>query len=1810
MDLNTSNCHKQENQSSSKTTLRLHRDSLILAATDLGIQDPIEIIAETLDLEEGVTSSIRNRNSPVGIQALSDLSFLLHEKTTQSILHQWMDEEWVTDLLSIKTTEIDNLLDPDIRFGISTSPKKFPKSHSLVALLVQDFPENDSPPLKHFKSQLRLWIIIQSLIRAEEHKCFADQNIQTVAFYIANRTHGKKDGWGLIDELHLHATPLLQKTDNSFSAFTNAIAIASGYIEDLNDSEARFIKALIAISYGIIKPTRDQPPQSKWISDTNKLVSSGVKEFVSHSQEEKPEDNIQLDEEFDQVLQSADPNQTYCEQILSSLSVLRQTAEQSQFLPYGTEKPAPFEVTSLIEWIETNLHADQEIDRLGSALIVVGLLTSNTTEQLTATPFYDPGNKGWWLDHELQTLRKAAPRRRSSWSPTSEEMVWVEPSSSELRVTLDPVIANNLKEVFAKTPSPSQLGALWFTVSPEATLEQWFLKQMSDTGSRLRSGMLPRIIQQEFFNQTGLFALTRLLTAQHNSALPSSCSYVTSQEQDLENIWQSTFLSKYATIEAETPTAYAIGSRLVLIENKIANEVSAAIEKIESLRSGNPILFHNAYTAYCIMELFAGTGSRPTKSPFQSINDFNFNELLVCIDDKSDSEVHGTRLVPLPEKVVELITQGYLPHLKVLSGFLKETRPELARSIETLSCPETVSTIPLFFFLSESGDLQHVTPSSEHFRDLFQWTLPSNLFRHFYIQKLQKSGVDSEIIEGWCGHIEHGIASYGDLSERCWTDDVSLHRPKIQNLLFDLKFRFIKGLDPSSPNNITFKSSTQDSEALNQQIFGRELRRLERAEKIESAKNETQQCIDKFVAKTGIETLTDEQIDDLVDLVTSSGRRNNTLKPLAAYRFEYLFEWLNETQLNETRPQIRVNKHVRRFNAPHNPFNTETPRSLEIDQKLKQSCAQILDSTYPSQIGHLSALQIAAIALCIENRIAYFQLLHDVSEGRNFRVLRFRGQCYIEYSEALVTNDIYCPVQRHAIKSKLAALLDRGLEIHKSRKSNSKGLPKPLQSLSALLSETPTPSFSELLSMVAKYIDQSNSVNLPGYIAGALSGRVPTTSLHLCDWLRIEHGVSFDLSSLNHFSLPIPETSVKPESGAALEALLDKAEKDNEQNTTQSHKGAQDIAKTYTRKVYELLSTYTKSESKKIASQVRQLHLTMPVSPSNTLIALSEWIAHRIDTGLSNKDEPLSQSSIQTYYSTLSNAFAEFGYQVDLHTLDSDDFTSFYYDLLSSRKTNHPKSLSYFKDRLVEFHNFAVSAYLLPPPNWDELGIEVSGRSVSPGYVTEAEYLKTLDYIQNDDGLNHQIEKDFACFITLLCFRYGLRRKEAMLIRRKDIQVIDGDFYVYVQGYRGHSLKSKSSRRLVPPLNLLSNHEKIIIEAVFNHYQMRVGAEHSKALIRIFDVATLEKTFTLVPTTIINTLRAVTTNASMVLHHLRHSFLNRVLATSLDLRSIIAPHDPSGNSQLMRKIILGPQNGVSRRFPIALARLMGHFSSVTTFRSYCHLLTDIIDHKVGGFEKTYQKLKNTIQLDDCKLITQKDRKVAPIPVHHYEKLTVPSLVNLMEYVGKGVSPKHAIRDLNLPPSIESPFIDVIKAAARTIWFKLYENGQVKGEKAPSLLLTRISRPAWERMTTYASLMRPISPFQGPDLLRLPQLVGQTRQIIMQKECDFSLVKQVLDEFKIPSDRYQVLQRGDDQSQRILADKFGFEISARNSDSSKSLLIDNFRDPKVLYDRNYLVLELERGKDGPLRNRADFIVAFLAIGLLNALKQPPDNQAVG
>lgn len=191
--------------------------------------------------------------------------------------------------------------------------------------------------------------------------------------------------------------------------------------------------------------------------------------------------------------------------------------------------------------------------------------------------------------------------------------------------------------------------------------------------------------------------------------------------------------------------------------------------------------FHNLYTAYAILQVMWSTGFRAVRDPIAYPYEFNERRGFVIIADKVDDNLGHSRLVYLPELVIDQLRR-YEKHRQHMKLRLNEVGVEA--SIETF-----------FAFLDAKLQSEFATP--KRLADEIQWTFPwpLNVSRHTLRGFLRDQGIPGYLVDVFMGHWGVGTEPLAKYSSLDLFDMKSRIVPATAAFLGELGFGVEAGLD-------------------------------------------------------------------------------------------------------------------------------------------------------------------------------------------------------------------------------------------------------------------------------------------------------------------------------------------------------------------------------------------------------------------------------------------------------------------------------------------------------------------------------------------------------------------------------------------------------------------------------------------------------------------------------------------------------------------------------------------------------------------------------------------------------------------------------------------------------------------------------------------------------------------------------------------------------------------------------------------------------------------------------------------------------
>ncbi|WP_205341676.1 hypothetical protein [Denitrificimonas caeni] len=1677
--------------------------------------------------------------------------------------------------------------------------KIYPTKTFLLTLVTNPLADTTAEITYTDRRRLRIWLLIQAASRLLEFGYSADKSISNAArFLVIDATD---DNWTLIDDLLKRARGQLGSIPNTYERFTTALANASHFIKNdsvsLGKTATQFLNAINTVANGECREIEASATDSGRSTRFKPLMPTIVDRFFGKDLED---DSIPIISPSDEgslfYFTDVDPTDSAAQQIVSSGSVYIQTMELSHYLPWSWERVLPVESKILKEWLHTQLHSTDTVDRTGGALVWLAMHLSRSLVLIERMSIESKLTDEWSFSNDFHLLKRTSPRRRSSWRPDESVRQQVNAFRDDLTVSVPQLIRDILQTAASNAvESPQIVGRLWQAVSSQK-LDTWFNEQARKHFPRLTSAKLANYQSQQLFDATGEFHFSRLLTSHPSSALPGGCSYA---DWDIKAIEKGLQLPVVESASDESDSKNIMGSLLTPVESVLTEEIERCNASLQQAFGKGLIQQHNALAQYVVMALYAATGARPLRDPFESAQHFSLQYRCVFINDKNDEGLHNGRLVPLPEGVITLLTY-YLDFLSQLGQQIATHRTELALQISNLTDGREAS-VPLFFLLDDNLRWHSMSDAAQLDCLLFEWLLPANLFRHRYSQRLLKEGVDPEVIDGWMGHAERGAATYSDYSIRCWETDAVNYQAALERAYSVLPFATPAEMQELPP---LLYLPIKDTDYSEPKVFGQKERARFRWRRIKTAIREARADIKLFLNNRKIQDIGD---NDLLLLSTRMLLRENRLPhPMAAIRFNIFIKMLQKSEATSRQAVSGIAKRrlfSKRLVAVRDERTLITPsitRALELYTQLFTWATATRKKVLKSGLSKGRALCVGSLLMAVEKRLGYKLLLEDVAAGQNFRLLQNQRCYFLEYSELLDADDFSTAVQRHEISYKVASLIAHGVH---QKKIVDTPQPSQINELKALLEiyslDNPAscdPKMEELLSWLCNIVNQANLVQLPGILAAALSERAPPTSSSLRDYERLLNDRVLDLPA--HFT----ETSEWP--SHVMPKTRDKAP---------DKQSLQGQAKEFSKSIATALQAYVPAQARQCAKNIRSICDGYHGQVSSSMLLLGYWIADLAASGKAKKRKnlvPYALNSLSTYLSSLSPAFRDLLYEVDLVAQDSEEITELCAQMLDY-KNQSSRHADYFGKRLKDFFRWAAR-FGVASPEWTELDLESGYRTVSPGLISESEYQTCIETVLSDNTLT-QDEQLILGFVLLTSYRFGLRAKEAVGMLRRDWCQHGRHSWVLVQSNQYRTLKSKASRRAIPLLFKLSEGEQDIIDRTLGRYTSIAGKQNNRPVLCEASgdnngqpvLTSLEPR---ISGALIRLLRSVTGNPLLVLHHCRHSFYNRISCALFDLQNPLAEKLSSASeNDSIRCTILGPNNQPSRRSAVAIARLMGHKFPSTGLKNYFHLATEWADQLTPVIHTRAHKIVSVLQVfEQATVLKTRVQNIAD--TLNYPNLTLMKALQVLRLVSLGMGYERAGELMQVRPLHISRLQGIIFQTNARMRFssKADKNIKIKGEDFPNALLESLSDGAWQRLLHRAEELKDANVCEANEepisLDELPCLISPNRHILMEQPAHYSLIRRVVELFEIPNKQYQFVVKNNRPiaQQRMAA--AGFKVVTEHE---AEVRLDGFT--MFIWERNsqyrlddYGGLVLTRSASGVIRNSYELVIAVLAVGFLMQL----------
>ena len=1675
----------------------------------------------------------------------NDFGICLHflaKPSIANLLTAW--DEHDTDAAGLKNLAADLRAAPQLlqRHRPRTTAKRLVdqyrgtvSQHQVLLMLAVRRPPQD-PDDQNWFDALRLWTLIQG-IRRTRNAPIQDELIDRIAEKLRLAADGDEDWLDLVVKMRGR----IDSFDAVSREATNPVRAAKR--SDLTDTHRLFLSTLARVADGDAKPilNSEQPsifesfeyvePEPAGAAGQSPSDQDLLSTFINDDAD------IPRRQNFGGTVEPIEENTSSGKRALTGRGIQLRSAEQLQFLPWSWHTPNPIEYEILNSKVAELEKSTDAKNRVLAWFVQVAILASRSIRLVVNITTNSTPEDDWQITPDLRKLHRKPPRRNIRWTAGDKQTPWIRPLEDVFELEL-PLIQWSVGDQ-QSTLKITTLNDLWVKVSPDESAETAFNSLCSNTPGlhRVMSGMASSVFAGQVYLQSEDAVLAQLLAMGPRAGLGGSSAY---------GSWPSsrihTVLQKVAQSAATPPPSgvdkNAAGSELDPLDRALHRTIQACEEAIKRL-ADDPnqwIEHHNAVVSYTVLALLAATGARPVNDPFESPALFDWKAARVFLADKVASGRHG-RPVPLVDSVFKLIKETYCEHLQTMAARMPAAAEALANEIALLANRQESKKLPFFFFLRELPCLSwdSVTERALEHSTYFDWPLPANLMRHRLSIRLRGQLLDAEIIDAILGHSEQGVVCHGPESTRTWAKDMAVAMPFLESTYRQLGFAEKLALQRTAPTHSLVIESDQFF-ALTK-AFGSEVRTEARKRYRQRARAEAKKLIKTSVGKTPLESLQPEFWDRLsIDLLTIDGKRPH---PNAAARYELLQRWQAAVSL---RTQIRLKRLIVLDRSFDSVFTTRSIGCEALLADLKTWFAGVADQQPLSKTGVRSCLALATLDLAITCQLASPQLLLDVLQKKNFRLVLLADKAYLEY-HPLLAEHASAPVTRYRIPRRCAQWLDKAMDSKSELEMTKWEIPAAWLAGMPVLSTRKSATATALVRRLAEVIQQANYLQRPGLVAGYLAGTVPTSALPHAAWVLQDHRVVLESPPVsdedNNSDIENQHTQDGLDSSpVALFSSNASASPDRDADDSE----AQKAARAYIAGLKDLLNAFlNQSNAQENASkdtddssggsrQARRELVTAlsrhvqsnKQTVSSAIWGLGHWVVHL--TGPRKKNTHYAISTVLRYLSALSRRFIEMGSDFNLVAADSEEITDFYDEVL---EIDRDLDLRYVVERLEAFHRYMQSAFKIEDADWDELDCGSAVPHGSPGTLGLEQYANALELLAPDpESTTH--EQLAPAFLLLLTFRFGLRAADSKGLKFEDFWLNEKMIVCHVQSNDLRKLKRPASRRVVPLLEELSAFEWHIINQFLAGASLCRPDKGTFALFALnsngqrFDIRSLSRRIN-------DVLKKICGDPAVSVYKARHAFANRIvqalMGPEVSVTALVNGSARQTFSAHIAKHLLGT-TGPTRRAAWALARLMGHARPRTSFKSYVHLIPYWADSwseaEIGRLDENQAHKALTHAVTLYVTASQAWQPIQDVPPIENKQVTVTAVVvmSYLRLLRRGALPKAATRSIGISEELASH----IEQLLLEVEAQIRSRTERAGREPMQSLLNLISYTEWQSITACCERVskNAVARLNRLDFDQAIGMVSENRQLVMWTESHFEQAGAFIRHFKLEGD-LRVLQ---------------------------------------------------------------------------------------
>lgn len=335
-----------------------------------------------------------------------------------------------------------------------------------------------------------------------------------------------------------------------------------------------------------------------------------------------------------------------------------------------------------------------------------------------------------------------------------------------------------------------------------------------------------------------------------------------------------------------------------------------------------------------------------------------------------------------------------------------------------------------------------------------------------------------------------------------------------------------------------------------------------------------------------------------------------------------------------------------------------------------------------------------------------------------------------------------------------------------------------------------------------------------------------------------------------------------------------------------------------------------------------------------------EWLLQMLSSG-TRRAKP---QSVYRYLGAFARPLIATAGEIDATNTPPSVLQAKYEETLASIRSTEERGLA--AKRLRDFHSFLVLSRDVPPVEID--GITSGRQRVRANLISEIEYARTLGLLDRSELAPRM--RTMLRAMLIVAYRLGPRRNELAYLRLDDIHdgtrmgMVSTRPLLWIHSHPDARLKTDDSIRRLPIAHLLTRDEQKELLAWKQHRIAELGPNRAgKALLFCIEGRDTERLRDPDIDTLVQMLRHVCKDHTIVFHTLRHSFLSntfaRLLLAELDVRGAENPSCPwladSGRHRDFLRRVLNAK-ALPREAAYLLCTFAGHLDPTETLHTYVH----------------------------------------------------------------------------------------------------------------------------------------------------------------------------------------------------------------------------------------------------------------------------------